>query len=43
MNFVSHKVAKVCRISQSLWAKTQCDHNESKKHCQRVKSLAQQS
>jgi hypothetical protein len=43
MDFVIHEVVKVCRISKSLQANTQCDHNENKKHCQWVKSLTQQS
>jgi hypothetical protein len=27
MDFTSHEVVKLCRISQSLWTNTQCDHN----------------
>jgi hypothetical protein len=41
MNFASHEAIRVCRISQNLQAKTHCDHNESKKHCQKVKSSTQ--
>jgi hypothetical protein len=32
MDFASHEAYRVCRISQCLQSKTQCDHNESKKH-----------
>jgi hypothetical protein len=35
IDFASHEAFRVCKISQCLQTKTQktqCDHNESKKH-----------
>jgi hypothetical protein len=31
-DFAIHEIVRICKISQTLWVDTQCDHNERKKH-----------
>lgn len=31
-DFAIHEIVRICKISQTLWVDTQCDHNERNKH-----------